>query len=378
MRSIIALSFASLIFLFCDQTEGLTDAEALQRRWDISDAVIEYDDFQFTLNFEVSDIIEDNMIGYSLFDGAGCGETGEQVISEDADYILSRVRTDNAPIGDGSGTRIIKLENVIIPNEISTSSIFSEDGSGNAEVEYCVRFGIWAWDKNDPSSYEVNFRETVLKIMIDLTAGVNVNQSLSRIETLFKNVEQGSEVEAYICDSEQNVVPITAFNQGQMVRVCVSPTQKTLNAGIVLRELEQFTFRREDPSPVRQVAIAAGSGGQAADQLTVVSCTPGAIVCAFETLLQANFFLSPGTVMGIGSVFLQFGDGTSTERRLEERELTEDKLSTPKSISLSFDLVATERTVNVLETSSASTTGIASLYKKLMATGLILSTIVML
>jgi len=375
----IALSIASLVFLFCDQTEGITGAELLQKRWDISDAEIEYNDFEFTLNFEVSDIIENNMIGYTLFDGAGCGDTGEKVISENADFISARSRTDNTPVGDGTGTRIIKIVNQVDANKIKNASIFSKDESGNGVVEYCVRFGVWAWDKNDPSSFETNFRETVLKIVINLTAGLAVDTSLSKVETLFKNVQQGSEVEAYVCDSDANVVPIEATMQGQTVRMCISPTQKTLNAGIFMRDLEQFTFRRSDPSSVQQVAIAAGTGGQPANPLTVASCTPGAIVCAFETLLQADFFVSEGKVMGIGSVFLQLGDDSSTERRLEGGDSSTDKLNEPQSFIMSFDLVSTENTRSALQTSSASITGIASICTSmLMATGLVLSTVAML
>lgn len=376
----IAISIASLVFLFCDQTEGLSAAELMQKRWDISDAEIEYNDLEFILNFEVSDMIEDNMIGYTLYDGAGCGDTGENVISENADFVLARSRTDNTPVGDGTGTRTVKIENQIVPSKITNASIFSEDESGNGVVEYCVRFGVWSWDKNAPDSYEVNFRETVLNIVINLTAGVNVDTSLSKVETLFKNVQAGSEVEAYICDSDRNVIAITATMQGQTVRLCITPTQKTLNAGIFMRDLEQFTFRRQDPSSIQQVAIAAGTGGQPADPLTVVSCIPGAIVCAFETMLQADFFSSEGTVMGIGSVFLQVGDGdSSTERRLGEGDSSTDKLNTPQSFIMSFDLVATENTMSALRTSSASITGIASICTSmLMATGLVLSTVAML
>lgn len=380
MRFTIVSSIVSLVFLFCDQTEGNADAaELMRKRWAISEAEIEYNDFEFILNFEVSDIVQDNMIGYTVFEGDSCGDDGGKAISDDANFLLSRVRTDNTPIADGSGLRTIKLETLVIPSEITNSSIYSTTEDGNGLVEYCVRFGVWAWDKNDPSSYEVNFLETVLKIVINLTAGLTVDTSLSKVETLFKNVNAGSEVEAYICDSEQNIVAMTATSQGQTVRLCVTPTDKTLGAGIYLRDLEQFTFRREDPKSVSQVAIEAGTGGEAADQLTVVSCAPGSIVCAFETLLQADFFVSEGTVVGIGSVFLQIGQGndSTTARRLEGG-FSAEKLATPQPFLMTFDLVATERTINGLATSSAPTMGFTSIFNMLLATGLVLSTVGML
>jgi hypothetical protein len=235
--------------------------------------------------------------------------------------------TDLTPIGDGSGERIMKVNARLDPSQLANSGIYNanEDGS-RATVDFCVRFSVYNVDKGNPNSMEVNYLENPVTLDINLAGGITLDVELSRSDFVVQQVYQDVAVEAYMCDNEDNIVTIEegsqTRNQGQTVRVCISPYSETSIEGATIKSFEDFTFYRGD---AEQVAIEPDTGGVAADALTVISCLPGSAVCAFETLLNANFFQDgAGVVFGTGSAFLQFGldpDAEAVVRTRDRRNL---------------------------------------------------------
>lgn len=202
----------------------------------------------------------------------------------------------------------------IDPDTISNSVIF-EDLTTQANVYFCVRIKVYNMDSSDPNALEVNFIETPVLLTVNLVDGFEINSgALTNAQSAVELAEDDSAVEAYLCDSDANVVEQGNIQtQGQSVRVCVRPTSETMAKGAFLRYIEEFTFLRED---ISQVAISPQTAGVAGSELTVVSCEAGATLCAFETLLGAQFFSSTGIVSGEGTAFLQFGQG-DTGRRMK-------------------------------------------------------------
>ena len=295
MRFTTALLISCIVFLFSDVQ---AQPSLLEKRFRIDGPDYEYDDLQFLMEFEVSDFIKDNMLEYKLYDGMNCKDGGDNDITDNDGYLLSRIRTDNTPNGDGTGSRKVKVHSQIVGNQIKDSDIYRTNDDGDVLVEYCLRFGVYNQDKKEPMSFETNFLEIPVRLTIDMVGDFSIIAPLDVLPPILTGEEQGVAVEAYICDSDDNTVPIMPTEQGQTIRVCVSPVQEVLARNIVMRQIEQFTFRREIPDSVSQEAIEAGTGGVAADPLTVVSCRPGSVVCAFETLLTADFFSSPGIIIG--------------------------------------------------------------------------------
>ena len=303
MRFTSVLSILSLLCLF---ETSRADVNLLKKRFEIVGPEYVYDNWEFSLDFEVSDFMTDNMIGYSLYDGFNCKNgdamnSGDNDITNNDGYLLSRFRSDNVPEGDGSGTRMIKIQSEVVPSKLVNSGIYREGGeaeNGDGIVEYCVRFSNYNMDKDDPQAQEVNFLETTVKVLIRFTGDFGVTPYVDPGDIEEKEAIEGVALEAYLCDREENIVPVAEFNQGQTVRVCVTPTAEVLAKGFRMRQIEDFVYRRELPISTRQQAINAGTGGEPADQLTVVSCRPGSVVCAFETLLFADFFVSEGIIAG--------------------------------------------------------------------------------
>lgn len=96
----------------------------------------------------------------------------------------------------------------------------------------------------------------------------------------------------------------------------MSPNQEAIADGAYIKALEEFTFYRGETT---QAAIKPNTGGVPANPLTVISCQSGWTVCAFETLLNADFFQGAGFVVGEGSAFLGLGSSEDSAVRIRTR-----------------------------------------------------------
>lgn len=312
--------FRGLLLFKCqssvDTTRSPRTLVGLDEQFGIREPRFAYDYLQFTLEYAVNDRIDDTQVQYRVFDGKHChwterGEGGDNDITqaESNDFLRSRLRADLKPVGIGDGNRTMKVTLNIDPLTIKASPVY-EDFDSYATVKFCVRFSVFNMDTLDPNNVEVNFLETEVHLLINLVDDfVDAISQLSDIDLVGEMADQGSAVEAYICDSDLNFVEVDARSriQGEMVRVCVAPTELTMSQGAYLRYIEEFSFYMGE---VIQVAIEPGTLGSAADALTIVDCQPGSELCVFETLLRAEFFEEgSGVVTGRGVAFLQFGRG---------------------------------------------------------------------
>lgn len=141
-------------------------------------------------------------------------------------------------------------------------------------------------------------------IYSDLTDGfqlglINVEdrEKLERTE----NIE--CEIIAYECDDDKIALENPGFlrNQGSETRVCVELTQESKDLGLYLDRVLWFYFLREDPREVQQWSIVMDSE-ESPDQLTEYNCMRGEEICAFNTILRADFYAWQGIsiVRGIG------------------------------------------------------------------------------
>jgi hypothetical protein len=109
-------------------------------------------------------------------------------------------------------------------------------------------------------------------------------------------------------------------NQGSEVRVCVELTEQSKSYGLVFDRITWFYFLRENPDiNVRQNAIV-NDNKVVASGLTDYSCMPGDDVCAFDTILRANFFdrAGVGIVRGIGEAICRYKTGDPTASPIQD------------------------------------------------------------
>jgi hypothetical protein len=126
--------------------------------------------------------------------------------------------------------------------------------------------------------------------------------------------------------------------------VCIRPTEEARNQGAYLRQIEEFTFQRDNYT---QQAIV---GGAPADELTILSCFSGATVCAFETLLNSDFFQDGlGVVFGTGTAYLQLGE-ESIDQGVRARVLSNsDRRSQELQQVIGNDILAERSTIFALQ-----------------------------
>jgi hypothetical protein len=151
---------------------------------------------------------------------------------------------------------------------------------------------------------------------------------------------------AFECDEENKAISTSERPKmdGDWIRICVQPSQFTLERGVVLRRIDQFLFEkvavnsneetREGESDSNDVIIqqAILSGGIESED-TLITCRPGSELCVFTTKLRQTFFVADGEVVGKGVAVLEvkqqegsfFGDDRRyLLRRLRSAQFEDD------------------------------------------------------
>jgi hypothetical protein len=186
-----------------------------------------YDALEFNLVYEISDFVGNGNIRYTVFDGHQCQE-GNNNITNSQDYLSSVMNPDDTPLGDGEASRIVEISLTINPETIAMSPIYEQlKNETKGYVYFCIRLGVYT--SSDGSSggppLEVNFLETPILLIVNLADNFEIRlPSLTNADLVVERAKQNSAVLGYICDSEDNIVPLTTINsQGVAVKICVEP-----------------------------------------------------------------------------------------------------------------------------------------------------------
>mmetsp|Transcript_86670 Transcript_86670/g.129964 ORF Transcript_86670/g.129964 Transcript_86670/m.129964 type:complete len:175 (+) Transcript_86670:26-550(+) len=146
-------------------------ASSLANRWDIQGPEFEHAGLTFALDFTVQDELTTEQMEYSLFDGPGCAESA-QSLAKDNKYIRSSMIVESTSIG----TKQAKLSFAVDPDHVSDSSMYRTTGDGkNAELQFCVRFGVYTGPASIEESIEVNFLETIILLHATLESGFQID-----------------------------------------------------------------------------------------------------------------------------------------------------------------------------------------------------------
>lgn len=195
---------------------------------------------------------------------------------------------------------------------------------------------------------EVNFLETLVTLTVDLTDGFEIGAiDVGPKDRLLQTADRAYVVRGYEC-SANSFDELTEDEkshprkQGEIIHVCVAPEQDAITAGIFMRSVDDFTFSRGDI--ISQSAIKEN---RAAGNLTSYNNTEceGALVCRFSTTLVAQFYATPGTVLGVGIGSMQSGNTKTgqTRRQLRsERELQAAWVVGVAEFDLNFEVAQAE------------------------------------
>jgi hypothetical protein len=330
---------------FDSNTPPERELASLAEKWSIAGPVnFNYASLVFSLTYQTSDYIENGMIEGQLYD-QDCAEGGNVVGSI---FLSSQVTSDGSvPLGSGDATRDVLVEITMDPETISQSEIYSEvviDDQVLATVRFCHRFMLFATPTSG-TPLEVNFRETLVILTVDLTDGFEIGTiDVVDKDKLIQTANAAYQVEGYRCDFTNT--PLTELElaesraQGTIIRVCVRPDSEARAYGIFMRSLDSFVFERYYEGSVGTVTqTAIENGSPASNQLTALYCTPGDAVCVFETILMAGFFRLPGQVEGTGIASMQFGYSSPSRRGLRALQQNGGTVAAVSEFDLKVELL---------------------------------------
>lgn len=73
-----------------------------------------------------------------------------------------------------------------------------------------------------------------------------------------------------------------------------------------MKSIDSFTYQQTNSqNTTTYTQVAVHNGESANSTMTTLTCDPGSELCHFTTILQSNFYVEPGTVIGFGDASLQ-------------------------------------------------------------------------
>jgi hypothetical protein len=307
------MKLVSIIFVASVASTLATERglQTLAKKWNITDPSFAYDSLGFVLDYQVSDFIDNGNTLHALWTSPGCQESGAVVpasVLTSTRPVLTGAAYNSANNGDGVRDQSLTV-NVVAAN-IAASDIYAEDttvGSVTAAIDFCVRFSLLT---AGAGAVEVNFLETLVTLFVDLSDGFSIGDvNVAPKIKITNTANQVYLLDGYQCDAANDALTGTDLtdtrNQGSVIRVCVKPDADAVTAGIKMRSLDEFTFSR-NAGAISQEAIV-GYNQEATNGLTSLTCSNGADVCVFETILFAAFYSNVGVVLGSGTGSMQFG-----------------------------------------------------------------------
>ena len=323
-------------------------------RWAIQNPpTVDYEQLQFDIHFTVSDYIQaDKHVRYDIYSSIDCGDVNDLITNND--IMETSVTEDDTTPGmgiDPNSQRIVTISNSLVTTNITQSNSYTSQGEGTADafISHCVRFSLWNGEgPNDPNSTEINHQATSIKLSLDFTdEDFSINgQNVEAKERSIETTEDEFFVQAFVCnDIGQPPGDVVPMRQGELVRVCIEPTEQAKEVGFRMRNIDSFTFNQDTVSQdAVQNEIAAPN------LLTELTCNPGSEQCSFSTLLFADFYINnpQGNVAGTGIATLQWGYTANRllqqqqQQQQEEEERWLQKRSSSKAIQLPIFAILAE------------------------------------
>mmetsp|Transcript_7457 Transcript_7457/g.16033 ORF Transcript_7457/g.16033 Transcript_7457/m.16033 type:complete len:410 (-) Transcript_7457:133-1362(-) len=346
-------------------TSDRRELAGLAEKWNLTENGVKFQGMNFEMRYIVSDFILDSMmqaIPYTV----ECQELGTEIPFSHMSYNLN---FDDTPPGDGNLERAVYLNITVNPdieNSLAYKDVYNETtGELTAEVDFCVRFSLYT---STSTPIEANFLESIVGFKADLTSGFSIDtvQVAPKEKTVTTSVEN-YEVEAFLCDNENLPLGGSALTkartQGELIRACVTPTQIAQEDGVLIKAIEEFTWYRDYEGALGRVSqVAVEDSREASNSLSLLYCTPGSVICAFESMLFSSMFLTQGEVSGAGTALLQLGGGDESsgtrgrdlvESPSKSRSLQGGIVDPTSKFGLNYELRLGDPSIGSLKTSSS-------------------------
>jgi hypothetical protein len=272
-----------------------------------------------SLEYSVSNILSNEHLGWTLWDGTSCGSSDVNTDITTNDYLSVTLTADDdtlpPPLEDGSSSssssssslvlRNVTVELTLNPDTIESSPILIKNSNGvTSQIQFCIRLGAYSADVINPGALEVYTRDTFVTINVQQDEDYDELQDVVIVPGADQTplVQSQYYLMAYLCDAANQaitVLPSFLVYPEETVRVCITPNPEALAAGVYMRSIDTFSWTR---ASIYQPAIVQY---QVNASLTTVDCSPGMTICTILTTFKYAFFYSVGKVQGSGVGWLQ-------------------------------------------------------------------------
>lgn len=380
------LLFSSLI---ASSIYGAAHGQAtLAEKWQIGEPAYTWTsaDNKFDLDYAVSTFITEPNPSVKIYDGQ-CGEGGNEKTNGFTTLLSGLAGTviDTSVEGFSADGRTSALDVTIDPQVLAgDGDLYTTNSDTSATIVFCIRYSL-----DSTGDLEVNFLESLITMDIDLSAGFSVQAfDVTPKDKIESTATQTYNVDAKLCvgsgATTADIIadpPVdTVYNQGSLITVCVYPDADAAADGIVMNNIDSYTWRRQDPEvggvlPPETYQNAIGSGTADANGLTTFTGCNGQDVCVFDSILFAQFYETVGQVSGDGIATLQF-DTARRALKGSRRQLQQADADAASEFGLNVDVNALDDGPGMLAPagSSAATFGISAVvaFGGLVASALLL------
>ncbi len=245
----------------------------------IQEPTFNWDGFRLNIDYQISDSIVAERVTYDVVSDKDC--EGGIIDDEEIESQLIEVSENS-----------VRVSLLMNPESIHAARYVTHHAD-YAIVGVCSR--LWINKPEDKFEPVQATRDDyiLIKASLDDLFGV-----LEVLEDKAKNWG----VDVFRCnDGRGRIDSPPAIRNGEKVRLCAKPTQRTLQDGVHLGTIKSFHFERE--GVVQDAVTTYGTD----DVTNVLECERGSDICIIETVLDNNFFFAPGEVKGEGVFFMQWG-----------------------------------------------------------------------
>mmetsp|Transcript_2782 Transcript_2782/g.3091 ORF Transcript_2782/g.3091 Transcript_2782/m.3091 type:complete len:216 (-) Transcript_2782:197-844(-) len=186
------------LVVLCLKNVHASGAVGLGQKFAIRGPVFTHNSLDFTMDFLVSDFMDDTMVGYTLYDGLHCKDGRDQNgkkandITANSGYLVSKLHFSDSTTpfvrGDGSGERKVKVTANVDPNQLVESPIYHQDeeyGNENnhrrsATIDFCIRFGVYNKNKEEENAMQANFLENPVTLTINFHEDITMDMEITK------------------------------------------------------------------------------------------------------------------------------------------------------------------------------------------------------
>lgn len=287
------------------ETRKLQLGTGVLDRYQVGESTIDFYGMAIKFVYPLSDLVPDDSISIKTYSDTDCS-----VDISDNTYLTHEIKYDDNPDPTGEKNREVTVIYTFDPEEIRDKDVWVRDENNQVFLTFCTGIVLHTAPLSDPISGPFTQLDTTVFLEVNLEGGFAEEFPVGPADRLDENAQESYTIEGFICDEDNKLLESDRpMVQGEKVRICVKPTKRALADGILMRQVDSFTFYRflDDGTQVTQTALV--DGASASLELTEITCPRGSTVCWFETLLKAEFFFKTGVISGYGEAWLQVRQG---------------------------------------------------------------------